>query len=48
MQPRNYKNEELALSQQILHDGARVGNPVADSRQVGGKVAGIGWKLLAS
>jgi hypothetical protein len=41
------KEEGLGVRVRDLHDGARVGNPFADSRDTGGEAAGVGWKLLA-
>jgi len=42
------KEEGLGVRVRDLHDGARVGNPFADSREAGGEAARVGWKLLAS
>jgi hypothetical protein len=42
------KEEGLGVRVRDFHDGARVGNPFADSWEAGGEAARVGWKLLAS
>jgi hypothetical protein len=41
------KEERLGLRVRDIHDGARIGNPFADSCEAGGKAARISWKPLA-
>jgi hypothetical protein len=42
------KEEGLGVRVRDIHDGARVGNPFADSGEAGNKAARVGWNLLAS
>ena len=42
------KEEGMGVRVRDIHDGARVGNSFADSFEVGGEGARVGWKLLAS
>ncbi len=40
------KEKGLGIRICDLHDGIRVGNPSADSREVGGEAARVGWNVL--